>query len=234
MLQQYVIDETTQRYLNDLSDSKYQPIPIEIERELIKASKQGNKKAEKQLIEAHLRLVVTTAKRYKNLGVNLNDLIQEGNLGLYEALKRFSPEKDVRFCAYAEWWIRKYVLSTITKENHIHTMEEFSEFTKTSKSSIDDEAEELDIFDNMVENESNKEEYNTESLKTLFEGMDARSRYVIESNYGLIDSRPKSFIEISQKLGITPQRVRQIKLRAMATLRRNALANKIFMSKKSE
>lgn len=75
----------------------------------------GDPKAAEQLINSHLRLVVKTAFGFRGYGFPLNDLIAEGNIGLIKSLKRFNPEKGVRFATYALWWIRssiqEYVLS---------------------------------------------------------------------------------------------------------------------------
>jgi RNA polymerase primary sigma factor len=66
-------------------------------------------RARSTLIERNLRLVVAIARRYRNLGMELSDLIQEGNIGLIRAVERFDPDRDVRFSTYATWWIRQAI-----------------------------------------------------------------------------------------------------------------------------
>ena len=66
----------------------------------------GDERALHQLAHAHMRLVIALAARFRNYGLPLPDLIQEGHVGLLEAAARFEPERDVRFSTYATWWIR--------------------------------------------------------------------------------------------------------------------------------
>ncbi len=66
----------------------------------------GDKKALHELVSSYTRLVVAMASKYRNYGLPLGDLIQEGNIGLMQAAERFDPERDIRFSTYASWWIR--------------------------------------------------------------------------------------------------------------------------------
>ena len=79
----------------------------EEEQALAQAAAQGNVRARDRLVERNLRLVVAMARRYRNLGLDLPDLIQEGNLGLLRAVDRFDPARGFRFSTYATWWIRQ-------------------------------------------------------------------------------------------------------------------------------
>jgi RNA polymerase primary sigma factor len=71
--------------------------------------RQGDERARKKLIEWNLKLVVSVAKRYRELGVPFEDLIQEGNIGLMRAVERYDPDRGFRFSTYATWWIRQAV-----------------------------------------------------------------------------------------------------------------------------
>jgi len=79
------------------------------EEELIRKAKRGNKEARRKLINANLKLVVSIAKHYTNLGLPLMDLIAEGNIGLMKAIDKFKLSKGYRFSTYAAWWIRQAI-----------------------------------------------------------------------------------------------------------------------------
>jgi RNA polymerase sigma-32 factor len=74
-----------------------------------------DEKALHLLVQAYMRLVVSTAIRFRHYGISLSDLIQEGNLGLMYAAERFDPERDVRFSTYARWWIRSHIQEYILR-----------------------------------------------------------------------------------------------------------------------
>ena len=91
---------------------------LEEKHELDLANKWKNKNDENalhELIQAHMRLVVSYAVKYKNYGLSLNDLIQEGNIGLMKAAQKFEPNKGFRFSTYASWWIRASIQDFLLK-----------------------------------------------------------------------------------------------------------------------
>jgi len=73
----------------------------------------GDERAFRKLVEANLRFVVKVAARYRGCGVSLPDLINEGNLGLLEAARRYSPDRGVKFITYAVWWIRQAIMQAL-------------------------------------------------------------------------------------------------------------------------
>jgi RNA polymerase primary sigma factor len=89
------------------TDSPSDPLTIVEEKEMIRRyQKNGDSEARQRLIESNIRFVVKMSLNYRNKGLALSDLIQEGNLGLIEALERFDPGKECRLITYASWWIR--------------------------------------------------------------------------------------------------------------------------------
>jgi len=105
----------SQLYLDDIHTN--QALTKAEEVSIIKKVRTGNKAAEKKFIEANLKFVVQVARKYKNQGIEEDDLISEGNLGLIEAVKRFNPNKNFKFISYAVWWIRRNILKYIAEQS---------------------------------------------------------------------------------------------------------------------
>ena len=95
------------RYLNDIS--KYPLLSRQEEREMGLKAMKGNDSAVQTLVNSNLRLVIVIAKEYRNIGLPFLDLISEGNVGLFQAAKRFDPVKGARFSTYGTIWIRQYI-----------------------------------------------------------------------------------------------------------------------------
>jgi len=92
------------------------------EKELGRKALRGEGEAQRRLVEANLRFVVSYVKKYRGMGLSLLDLIDEGNLGLIEAAKRFDPERNVRFISYAVWWIRQAVVHALTRSARVFNL----------------------------------------------------------------------------------------------------------------
>ncbi|MHC5224692.1 sigma-70 family RNA polymerase sigma factor [Ignatzschineria sp. LJL83] len=92
---------------------KYPLLTAEEESQYGIAAQAGDVRAHQKLLKGNLRLVIMLAQRYKNQGVELHDLISEGNLGVMHAIGKFKPEKGYRFSTYAVWWIRHYFSNAI-------------------------------------------------------------------------------------------------------------------------
>ena len=104
-------------YFKDIR--KTQPFTYEQEQELAREIQAGNRVALNRLIKGNLRFVVTEARRFQGRGLDLVDLIQEGNLGLIRAAKRFDPEAGFRFITYAVWWIRQSIFTALSENRMV-------------------------------------------------------------------------------------------------------------------
>jgi len=107
-------------YLKEIS--KFPQLTPEEEKEMGVRVQKGDEEAFRRLIEANLRFVVAMAKKYARSGYPLHELINEGNLGLIEAVSRFDPSRGVRFITYASWWIRQAILAAIAHHGQVFSL----------------------------------------------------------------------------------------------------------------
>src|SRR5690349_1589499 len=108
-------DDSFRAYLAQLS--KYEPLDRETELKIARRwLKKNDPQAANALVCANLRFVVKIANSYRSYGMRMADLVEEGNVGLLEAVRRFDPERGLRFMTYAAYWIRAYILAHILKQ----------------------------------------------------------------------------------------------------------------------
>lgn len=100
-------------YMNQIS--KFPALTQEDEKRLGNRIQKGDNQALQELIESNLKFVVSYVKKYRGMGIGMFDLINEGNLGLIEAAKRFDPDRNVKFISYAVWWIRQAIIHALTR-----------------------------------------------------------------------------------------------------------------------
>ncbi|MEL7220407.1 MAG: RNA polymerase sigma factor RpoD/SigA [Bacteroidota bacterium] len=257
------------KYLTDIG--KISLLSAEEEAELARRIRDGDKEALDKLTRSNLRFVVSVAKQYQNQGLSLPDLINEGNVGLMKAAKRFDETKGFKFISYAVWWIRQSILQAIVEYSRIvrmplnkvgsyHKMnaaftsfvqefereptnEELADILDISPkdvanmkkgnarhvsvdapvSSEEGSATMLDFItsgddrpDNQLMEESLKEEVQ-QGLSIL----SPREVEVLSSYYGLNGYKALTLEEIGDLYGLTRERVRQIKERAIRRLRKS-------------
>ena len=109
-----------EKYLNDIG--KIPLVSIDEEADLARRIRMGDEVALEKLTEANLRFVVSVAKQYQNQGLTLSDLINEGNVGLMKAARRFDETKGFKFISYAVWWIRQSILQSIVEHSRLVRM----------------------------------------------------------------------------------------------------------------
>lgn len=156
-------DDSVRLYLREIG--KIPLLSLEEETELAKRVIEGDKKAKDKMVEANMRLVVSIAKRYSGRGLDLLDLIQEGNTGLLRAVEKFDPEKGFKFSTYATWWIRQAITRAIADQARtiripVHMVETINKVLRTTRKltqelnrepSVDEIAKELDMEADKVE-----------------------------------------------------------------------------------
>lgn len=129
-------DEVLSFYLKEIN--KIPLLSREEETKLAIAAKNGSKVAKNKIVNANLRFVVNVAKKYQNRGMDLNDLISEGNLGLMTAIDRFDVTKGYHFISYAVWWIRQSITKALNEKTGdvrlpLNRVNELSQIYKAKK-----------------------------------------------------------------------------------------------------
>jgi RNA polymerase primary sigma factor len=259
-----------EKYLNDIG--KIPLVSIDEEADLARRIRMGDDAALEKLTEANLRFVVSVAKQYQNQGLTLSDLINEGNVGLMKAARRFDETKGFKFISYAVWWIRQSILQSIVEHSRLVRMplnkmgsynkvneayigfiqefereptnEELGELLDMTPKEVanmlrsnnrhvsmdaniggeDSDATMLDLMviegevmpDHSLIDESMREEVQ-QGLSILNE----REKEVISAYYGLNQANAWTLEEIGEAFGLTRERVRQIKERAIRRLRKS-------------
>lgn len=256
-----------ERYLLEISRIKR--ISAEDELLLSEKIKQGCEQSLHKLVESNLRFVISVCKQYQHQGLPLSDLINEGNLGLLKAARRFDGTKGFKFISYAVWWIRQAVLQALADHGRVvrvplskvgitqqvykaqsvleqrlerdATVEELSSSTGFSKEEIKSslvinvrhyrleapmaEEENLNLADTLADPYTKRADQHLEEVTSLqieikrsFATLSQRQQFVLTSYFGINQPEEKSLEEIGKELGISRERVRQIKEKAIGRL----------------
>ena len=263
-----ILSDVTQLYFNDIGQNEL--LSVEEEVRQARRIREGDFAARQTMIEHNLRLVVNIAKHYNGRGLQLLDLIEEGNLGLIHALEKFDPERGFRFSTYATWWIRQSVERAIMCQSRtirlpVHVIKELNVVLRAMRHlethsereptpedvshlidvpvdrvrrllSLNERMTSLDApldIDPMLSvGESIADDStvppdirleNAEIEQHVHEWLDQlneRQRSVIERRYGLNGLEIHTLEQLAQSLDLTRERVRQIQIEALASLRK--------------
>lgn len=261
-------EKSTERYLSDIA--KYEVLTPKEEVQLFHRIQAGDDSAFDKLVKHNLRFVVSVAKQYQHAGLKLGDLINEGNLGLMKAVRRYDASKGFKFISYAVWWIRQSILSALNERgrkirlpsNQISTtrklkraisqfqqeegrdpnMAELAAKTKLSlyavQNSLNNEVrcDSLDapiqqgetasmasfIEDDTITSPDHRllnHVSNQVHVRTLLDGLKAKEATILALYFGIDRKYPKTLQDIGEYLGLSKERVRQIKDRSLIKLR---------------
>jgi len=255
------------QYLRDVS--RHELITPDREKELGALAQKGDEEAIQELARANLRFVISVAKKYQNRGVSLTDLIQEGNVGLVTAARKFDPEQGVKFISYAVWWIRQAILASLANHGRAvrvplnrasdlarifrekerlkqekgrePTTEELAAATDLTPELVESlqtlnaaeirldapigDSEDSQLVERFITEEAAEPEVEvesrllTEAITEALSTLEARDAKVLRLYFGLEGEREHTLEEIGNMLGVTRERIRQLRDRALRRLR---------------
>ena len=267
--------DATAMYLSEIGFSAL--LTAEEEVDLARRFAKGDEAARQRMIESNLRLVVKIAKRYLNRGLDLLDLIEEGNLGLMHAVEKFDPELGYRFSTYATWWIRQSVERALLNQVRsvrvpVHVLKELSAYARAAKalskvldheatpeeiaahldrpieeikkllhanvvmSSLDEGLEDSSrtLVDTISDDDSiapTETAYADEEFKAQLDQwlnhLTEREQLVVAMRFGLRNFDYATLDDVSQEIGLTRERVRQIQVEATKKLKAIMLRNQL-------
>jgi RNA polymerase primary sigma factor len=259
------------QYLQDVERYPLIESP-QIEREIAREARAGDRPSAERLVTANLRFVISYVKKYQGRGLNLAELVCIGNEGLLKAVKKFDPDKGVKFISYAVWWIRQTVLQALAEQTRSVRipLNQNSNLVKLSRTEtvltqklgrsptdreIADEMEEpvktvralrrVASAELSLDAPLDKSDRDSASFGERFAGLDdadieedvegqarrdflekmfeqyltERERKILVLYYGLDDGEEMTLEEIGSLLGVTRERIRQIRNRAFDKLR---------------
>ena len=247
-------DENLGIYLKEIN--KIPLLNHEEETELAIKAKNGDKAAKDKIVNANLRFVINVAKKYQNRGLELGDLISEGNIGLLTAIEKFDVTKGYHFISYAVWWIRQTILKAICEKGRairipMNRMNELVQIEKAKKlvHGKKSENEEIETIAKMLGMEKQHVneilEINRDmiSLDAQVENKDGDigtvgdfvkdEKYsnvdekVIRLRYGLDGEKPMSLAQVGEECNLTKERIRQIEKTAICRMQHPVRARRL-------
>ena len=233
--------------------------------DLAALAQKGDAAAKAALVKNNTKFVISIARQYLNQGVELNDLVQEGYIGLLKSIDKFNTKAGTKFLTYSSWWIKQAILQSLSENNRhvrlpanrINLLEQFRKKKSRLSQSLQREASEdevlnsLDLDASQIYNQYSisyhtpiaddekgmildvLENTNTPSpdhnllieafkqeLKIVLNKLDPRERKIIQMLFGINYERSYTLEEVGDALDLTRERVRQIKVKALKTLKR--------------
>lgn len=221
-------EKSTVSYFNLIK--KNIPLSKKEEKKLWERFREKNDMSARELlIKANLKFVPTVAKQFKGCGLPFADIIEEGNIGLIQAIDRFDPKKDTKVISYAVWWIRKTIIEAIEKKGMLDA-ENIDDFNHNDKEEDDSNNFIKPLYNNNLLDENNDSSFDAKQvIEELFEGVTERERNIVSDYFGLYGESPKTLDEIGEDLSITKERVRQLNEKALKKMRSNALTKNIII-----
>lgn len=215
-------------YLNDIR--KYKPLSVSEEKEIATKAQNGDNRAMQTLIKANLTFVVSVAKRYQGMGLDILDLINEGNIGLAKAAKEFDATLGNKFISFAVFYIRQEILNALCDKSRLVRMPQNEWKAKAPYTAVsvntpiggDDDGEKtlLDTF--ASDNKTNVYDHTQaveHQVKTLLAKLKQRDKEIVCRLFG-IGCNEESEYTISKRYNMTEERVRQIKWEAIEKMRK--------------
>ncbi len=218
--------DNLQTYFKAIKNSK--GLTREQEAELGKRIKSGDKSAVTELVEANLQFVVRTAKQYVNSGVPLDDLISEGNFGLYRAAEKFDYTKGKKFITYAVWWIKSYIQDAIKQYKGCSDEVSLEDYMKYGDYGEETYQESAEIVNNEYEQKLTDIQSRGMAVDELMGCLQERENKILCLYFGLHGKKQMNLKEISEEMNISSERVRQIVNTSITKLKANVLGGEHF------
>jgi RNA polymerase primary sigma factor len=216
-------------YLRQLG--KHKQLTREEEYALSRRIRKGDETARHELATSNLPFVVAVAKKYLHSGVRLDDLVQEGNMGLMKAIEHFDPKKNVRFATYAVWWIRAYITRYL-KDTRSQVRGGVSVRESMTDFSLDqtiggEEAGDTTYLDRLEDEGPGPQDnlISGEQDERVRDALSKVRKRIGDLGWDILQERltqddPRTLEELGQRWGVSRERVRQVELRTKSFLAR--------------
>ncbi|ENH98321.1 sporulation sigma factor SigE [Gracilibacillus halophilus YIM-C55.5] len=196
------------------------PLSKEEEYKLIHRLPEGDQAARAMLIERNLRLVVYIARKFENTGINIEDLISIGTIGLIKAINTFNPEKKIKLATYASRCIENEILMYLRKNNKLKTEVSFDE-----PLNVDWDGNELLLSDVLGTDEDitfRDLESNVDKslLKKALSQLNGRERQIMELRFGLVNHQEKTQKDVADMLGISQSYISRLEKKIIKRLQK--------------